>query len=182
MNKICMKDVPREVWDEVYAKWERALDVGWSESMWTGCSLCSWMAGEIEVDRMREFDCGDCPLYEERWCRSLPGSSKIHPEYDFSEVDYVWKDRVNDFMEFIRPYCSKAMNITIKDDVLEFVSKHDGMYDVLGVVAEFDSYHKDTVFSAIDDLEKEGLIFRCYGKMGVYSLCVSSLNKDRHIY
>lgn len=109
---VNMKDVPRYVWDEVYTKWETALEVGWSESLWTGCSLCRWMSDRLGISTMREFDCVDCPLYDDEWCGSLPEQSMIHMDYEgvisMSGTRYKeWTLRIREFLELVKPYCSK---------------------------------------------------------------------------
>lgn len=180
MKDINMEDVPHEVWDEVYAKWSRLLDVGWTPHAWTGCSLCVWMANETGVGIMRDVDCEMCPIYEDEWCRSLPEDSKINPEYDLSEYDpggmcdiEHWEDRVKAFMEFIKPYCSKDEDSDARGDILEFIRANGCKYDMIGVSMMFSLLSAETVYSIIDILIEEGMVEKCIGDMSIYALRVT---------
>jgi hypothetical protein len=174
---ISMKDVPHEVWDEVYAKWGRLLDVGWTPYAWTGCSLCVWMANETGAGMIRDVDCEMCPIYEDEWCRLLPEDSKINPEYDLSgyapgemrDIEH-WEDRVKAFMKFIKPYCSKDEDL---DDILEFIRINGGMYDMEGVSMNFSSLPTETVCAIIDSLIEEGVVERYFDVMYVHVLRVT---------
>lgn len=160
MNTIKMEDVPREVWDEVQEKWSSTLATGWSPSMWCGCSLCAWMATELGVGRMGDVDCELCPLYKDEWCRSLPEESKIHPEYyvDCEYPNELWEDRINEFLAFIKPYCSREGKVKLRDEVLEYIREHNGMYDMVGVSMYFNHCCRSTIYGILHDLLEEGLI------------------------
>ena len=176
MNTIIMKDVPHEVWDEVYAKWQRALHIGWRHSLWTGCSVCAWMARELGVSRMRDVDCEACPLYEGEWCRSLPEDSKIHAEYEGLRLlgdDDDWSERVRKFLEFIKPYCSKDGDSDIRGDILEYIRVNGGKYDMVGISMRFSSLSAEAVYATIDTLMEEGMVEKGFDDRNIYALRVT---------
>jgi len=176
MNEIEIEDVPHEVCDEIYAKWSRLLDVGWTPSAWTGCSLCAWMANELGVSRMRDVDCELCPIYEDEWCRSLSEDSKIHMDYadcmQGSSGD-GWRGRVEKFLMFIKPYCSKDEDSDIRGDILEYIMANGGMYDMVGVSMRFSSLPAETIYSIIDSLVEEGMVEKGFDDSNIYALRVT---------
>lgn len=103
-----MEEVPHEVWDEVYEKWERMLATGWNDGCWTGCRLCTWLSSLIG-ETMSKSSCMDyCPLYEGEWCRLYPTVSRLHWGYEKEpRCALAWRYRVIVFLEFIKPYCSR---------------------------------------------------------------------------
>lgn len=171
-GSIDMEDVPSDVWDEVYAKWKLAIELGWRNSMWHGCSLCDWMADTIGVDIMREVDCEMCPLYEYGWCVSIPDDSKLHMDYvnpmQGSSGD-GWRIRVEKFLMFVKPHCSRDGEGMLREDVINCIMKYDGMIDVVGISLSLGSHSCDMVGKMVDELEKEGIVRRHLDVRGIYS-------------
>lgn len=96
-----MGDIPGDVWDSVYKKWDNALIHGWSSSLWFRCSLCRWLW-------QSRLYCDDCPLVADGWCDSSI-NSRLHRCHYGSDED--WEYEVKRFMEFIKPYCLEKKEV-----------------------------------------------------------------------
>ncbi len=117
MKTLRYKDVPTTVWDTVYEKWETALRVGWTSSLWDGCALCKHVYGRTwyrEVGRLfglisTNALCSTCPLYGV-WCKDSAFRSRLNISYHHSDVPLrsveAWKGSVVEFLKFIKPYTS----------------------------------------------------------------------------
>ena len=102
-----MEDVPKEVWDEVYAKWDDALRNGWRHELWELCALCRWI-----IDKEGYIECSKCPLGKDKWCIGSHHGSRLNLGYDgdgYSGNEQKWKERVAEFLKFIKPYCSSEV-------------------------------------------------------------------------
>ena len=117
MKAIGYKDVPTTVWDAVYEKWETALRDGWDSSLWHGCPLCKHVYGCTLFRKAgrrlnlisTQAICRTCPLYDE-WCADSAFASRLNVSFHHPSVplysEEAWKERVVEFLKFIKPYTS----------------------------------------------------------------------------
>ena len=91
---IDIEEVPNDVMKSVYGKWREAYVEGWENKLWGLCAMCHWVSG-----------CDVCPLRKGNWCTSNALGSRIHIRFNGSSGEDAWKDRIKDFLIFLKPYC-----------------------------------------------------------------------------
>lgn len=100
-----MEDVPIEIWDSVYEKWNQACIDGWDkDKLWHGCDLCKWA-------KLSGLGCAQCPLVRGSWCNNFGAGSKLSIEYlDWTKNEDTWRLRIKDFLIYLEPYCTEDIN------------------------------------------------------------------------
>lgn len=137
MKKIEMSDVPEHVWCGVRGKWKSALRTRWYDDLWSRCSLCKFMGSEADCRDCPIYDESWCrgiqatsriniKYHVRKVIRSkLPRYTPMfaiwfiafvhHILYDNmifrDEVNDSWHKDVEEFIEYIDPYCGLGISI-----------------------------------------------------------------------
>lgn len=101
MKRLRWKDIPIDVLESVYKKWEAIRKLDYRHDYWIKCRLCNYCENKMV------FGCDVCPAVSKRWCyKGKSNYSRLHKDYHYSEsyirAQQSWKEEITKFLKFLR--------------------------------------------------------------------------------
>jgi hypothetical protein len=98
--RITISDISKETLIAVRDQWIVTLQT--HKIHWARCAMCEEV--QEKVDENSGFDesktnCDYCPLFENDWCTSSMGSSRIHKNYHTNGEE--WEEELNNFINWL---------------------------------------------------------------------------------
>jgi hypothetical protein len=100
MKKLTISDISKETLIPVRNKWIVTLQT--HRIHWQRCAMCEEVNAKVDENcglDEGETDCDYCPLFENDWCTSETGSSRIHKRHHRNSKD--WEEELNNFINWL---------------------------------------------------------------------------------
>lgn len=99
IERLTLSNIPLEILEDLYRKWDDILRNGWYYEAWVSCSLCRYCWRVVHNKySFRANECEVCPLPPTRYCLGYRHPSLLHPS---NQTLDEWKDNVAKFLKII---------------------------------------------------------------------------------
>ncbi len=99
MQPLTISDISKETLIAVRDKWIVTLQT--HKIHWARCAMCEEVDAKIDEFGLHNDKtyCDYCPLFENDWCTSETGSSRIHKNHHRNNEK--WEEELNNFINWL---------------------------------------------------------------------------------